>query len=78
MSLFTNITSCARLSRWTLETKMERCRIYINAGIGNTTRSLLAEVFTYNIYIIQSKGHFTAMEVHLRPDEQRKSVGSNI
>lgn len=78
MSLFTNITSCARLSRWTLETNEVRWRIHINAGIGNTTRSLLAEVFTYNIYIIQSKDHFTAMEVHLRPDEQRKSVGSNI
>lgn len=78
MSLFTNITSCARLSRWALETKKERWRIHINAGIGNTTRSLLADLYTYNIYIIQRKDHFTVMEVHLRPDEQRKSVGSNI
>lgn len=78
MSLFTNITSCARLSRWTLETKKERWRIHINAGIGNTTRSLLADLYTYNIYIIQSKDHFTVMKVHLRPDEQRKSFGSNI
>lgn len=72
MSLFTNITSCARLSRWTWETKKERWRIHINAGIGNTTRSLLAEVFTYNIYIIQSKDHFTVMEVHLRPTSNVK------
>lgn len=78
MSLFTNITSCARLSRWTWETKKERWHIHINAGIGTNTRSLLAEVYTYNIYIIQSKDHFTAMEVRLRPDEQRKSVGSYI
>lgn len=78
MSLFTDITSCARLSRWTLETKKERWRIHINAGIGNNTRSLLAEVYTYNIYIIQSKDHFTAMEIRHCPDEQRKSVGSNI
>lgn len=78
MSLFTDITSYARLSRWTWETNEVRWHNHINAGIGTNTRSLLAEVYTYNIYIIQRKDHFTVMEVHHRPNKQLKSVGCNI
>lgn len=43
-----------------------------------TPQGLCWQRFLPITYIIQSKDHFTAMEVHLRPDEQRKSVGSNI